>query len=80
VWATVVVEDNGIGIPAEEIPLIFKRFYRVDKARTTGPETGGSGLGLAIVKRLVEMHYGSIEVESVLGKGSVFRVYLPRPE
>jgi signal transduction histidine kinase len=78
VRATLLVEDDGIGIPAEEIPLIFKRFYRVDKARTTGPETGGSGLGLAIVKRLVELHHGRIEVESVQGKGSVFRVILPR--
>jgi signal transduction histidine kinase len=72
-----VVEDNGIGIPAEEIPLIFKRFYRVNKARTMASESG-SGLGLAIVKRLVELHHGSIEVESVLGKGSLFRVILPR--
>jgi signal transduction histidine kinase len=69
------VRDNGIGISPEDLPNIFNRLYRADKARTS--RGGGMGLGLAIVKRIVEAHHGTIEVESVLGAGSVFRICLP---
>lgn len=69
------VTDTGIGIPEEDIPLVFERFYRVDKARSR--EDGGSGLGLAICKHIAEVHGGSVEVESRQGEGSTFSVYLP---
>ncbi|OGR09505.1 MAG: hypothetical protein A3K53_05500 [Deltaproteobacteria bacterium RIFOXYB2_FULL_66_7] len=72
---TVSVEDTGPGIPAEALPRIFERFYRVDKARSR--ELGGTGLGLAIVKHIVEAHGGSVSVESRVGEGSSFRVCLP---
>lgn len=71
----VSIEDTGMGIPKEEIPRIFERFYRVDRARSRA--SGGTGLGLAIVKHLVEAHHGEIEVESEPGQGSTFRVYFP---
>lgn len=74
-YAALEVRDNGIGISSEDLPNIFNRLYRADKARTT--RDGGMGLGLAIVKRIVEAHHGKIEVESVPGAGSVFRVCLP---
>lgn len=74
-WAILSVTDTGIGIPAEEIPKIFDRFYRVDASRS---QTVGSGLGLSIVKAIVEAHAGKIEVESAVGKGSTFRVFLPK--
>ena len=72
------VRDTGIGIPSRDIPRIFERFYRVDRARSR--ETGGTGLGLAIVKHIVENHRGRVEVESELGAGSTFRVSLPAAE
>ena len=74
-WAIIKIIDTGIGIAEEDIPYIFNRFYRVDKARTTG--AGGVGLGLSICKEIAEAHGGKIEVESKAGKGSVFKVYLP---
>ncbi len=73
---TISVEDNGIGIPENELPYIFERFYRVDKVRTREPH-GGSGLGLAICKSIAEAHGGFIDVISQLGVGSKFVVHLP---
>lgn len=69
------VQDEGVGIPASELPRLFERFYRVDRDRSR--DSGGTGLGLAIVKHLVEAHKGSVLVESQLHVGSVFRVQLP---
>jgi two-component system sensor histidine kinase SenX3 len=69
------VEDSGLGIPSRDLPRIFERFYRVDRARSR--ETGGTGLGLAIVKHVVENHGGTVTVQSELGRGSTFEVRLP---
>ena len=69
------VTDTGIGVPNDAIPKLFERFFRVDKARSRG--TGGTGLGLSIVKEIVERHGGTIQVQSVLGEGSVFTVRIP---
>jgi signal transduction histidine kinase len=77
-WVEVSVSDTGEGIPAEDLPNIFERFYRVDKSRAR--VTGGSGLGLTIAKRLVEAHGGKITVQSKLGKGSRFSFTLPIAE
>jgi signal transduction histidine kinase len=76
----VSVADNGEGIPPEDLPFIFERFYRVDKSRTRA--TGGTGLGLTIVKRLVEAHGGKIDVRSTVGEGTTFTFSLPvlKPE
>ncbi|WP_162136353.1 sensor histidine kinase [Zavarzinella formosa] len=74
--AVLSVKDSGPGIGPEDRRRIFERFYRVDKARTRS--TGGTGLGLAICKSIVEAHGGTISCESTLGKGSTFRVRLPR--
>jgi two-component system phosphate regulon sensor histidine kinase PhoR len=74
--AVLEVEDSGIGIPDRDLPRIFERFYRVDKARSR--ELGGTGLGLAIVKHLAQAMQGTVRAASQLGKGSVFTVALPR--
>jgi signal transduction histidine kinase len=73
---TVRVRDTGVGIPDEDLNQLFERFYRVDKDRSRA--TGGSGLGLAISKQIIEMHGGSISVESEVGVGSVFEIRLPK--
>jgi two-component system, OmpR family, phosphate regulon sensor histidine kinase PhoR len=69
------VEDTGIGIPTRDLPRIFERFYRVDRARSR--ETGGTGLGLSIARHVVEQHGGRIQARSQLGQGSSFIVTLP---
>lgn len=71
----IFVRDTGVGIPNDDLPRLFERFYRVDKARSR--ELGGTGLGLAIVKHLVRSQGGEVGVESVLGKGSTFYFTLP---
>jgi two-component system phosphate regulon sensor histidine kinase PhoR len=70
------VEDTGVGIPDRDLPRVFERFYRVDKARSR--EVGGTGLGLAIVKHLVQVMKGQVRVASAVGKGTTFKVTLPR--
>jgi two-component system, OmpR family, sensor kinase len=73
-WACLAVADTGIGISGQDLPHIFDRFYRVDKARSKS--SGGTGLGLAIVKGIVERHGGRVTVASEPGKGSTFTVWL----
>jgi two-component system phosphate regulon sensor histidine kinase PhoR len=74
-WMLITITDTGIGIPQSELPRIFERFYKVDRARTRN--AGGTGLGLAIAKHLVEGHGGRIWATSEEGCGSTFYFVLP---
>lgn len=76
--AVLIVEDQGIGMAEEELPLIFERFYRTDLSRSR--KTGGAGIGLAIVKAIVQAHQGTVTVTSKVGCGSRFTVTLPAGE
>lgn len=75
-YVNVFIIDNGVGIAKEHIPHLFERFYKTDKARTRTEES--TGLGLSIVKKIIELHQGTITVESEPGKGSTFQVRLPK--
>src|SRR6185437_3331646 len=72
---SITVADTGVGIPSSDLPRIFERFYRVDKARSR--QVGGTGLGLSIVRHIVERMNGRVSASSQLGKGSVFTIVLP---
>lgn len=72
---TIYCRDNGIGISEQDLPLIFNRFYRADKARTRN--TGGIGVGLSIAKALIEAHGGTVQAESKIGEGSMLRIDIP---
>ena len=72
----IAVTDEGQGVPREHLPRLFERFYRVDGARSR--DLGGTGLGLSIVKHVTQVHGGRVSVDSVVGRGSTFRIHLPR--
>jgi signal transduction histidine kinase len=75
-WVVIEVQDTGVGIPADALPHLFDRFYRVDSARARA--SGGSGLGLAIVKAIVQAHHGEVDIRSAPGSGTCVTLRLPR--
>ena len=77
-WARLGVSDTGIGIPKDELPLVFERFHRVDSARTQSLTQSGAGLGLSIARQIARAHGGEIDVESESGEGSAFTLWIPR--
>lgn len=74
-YAVIAISDTGMGIPSKDIPFVFDRFYRVDKARSR--EMGGTGLGLSIAREIVESHGGEIDVQSIVDSGTTMTIYLP---
>ncbi len=74
--AKISIKDEGVGIPTSDLPFIFERFYKADKARVRG-ESVGTGLGLAIVKNIVDAHHGTIQANSILGEGTEFMMQFP---
>ncbi len=73
-WAELEVSDTGVGVPEDQLPLVFERFHRVDQSRTAG----GAGLGLSIARQIAEAHGGKMEVESTPAEGSKFTLLLPK--
>ena len=74
----ITVRDTGPGIPAEHLPRVFDRFYKVDPSRTTTDTVSGSGLGLSIVRTIVERHGGTISATNAEDGGAIFEIVLPR--
>jgi two-component system sensor histidine kinase BaeS len=74
-WVTITIADTGMGIPDDELPHLFERFFRGEQPRTL--QISGTGLGLAIVKEIAMLHGGQVTVESEVDKGSAFTVWLP---
>jgi two-component system sensor histidine kinase ResE len=70
------LSDTGSGIPKEDLPFVFERFYKADKARTSGGKAG-TGIGLAIVKNVIDAHHGTVDVSSALDEGTTFTIRLP---
>jgi len=72
-WVEITIQDQGYGIPEVELPFIWDRFYKVDRAH----RGNGTGLGLAIAKHLIELHKGEVSLQSELGKGTLVKICLP---
>ena len=75
-FAVIKIRNTGIVISEDDLPLIFERFYRADKSRTR--ETGGTGIGLALVRQIIDLHQGTITVQSEVGHETEFIVQLPK--